>query len=106
MGLQGSQQVQPVRLRLAERLLMTEDDLAVVVLHLTQGDEAAPFGDRAGSVAGDLESLGVEINAGLRVRRQNAFGPPLLQGSCGSRVHILLLVVTGLAACPESRAPG
>src|ERR1017187_2932973 len=31
------------------------------------------------------------INAGLRVRHQNAFGPPLLQGSCGSRVHILLL---------------
>src|ERR1035438_8560053 len=75
---------------------MTEDDLAVIVLHLPQSDEAAPFGDRAGSVAGDLKSLGVEINAGLRVGHQNAFGPPLPQGCCSSRVHILLLVVTGL----------
>ncbi len=85
---------------------MTEDDFAVVVLHLTQSDEAAPLGGRTGSVAGNLESLGVEVNAGLRVGHQDAFCPPLPQGSSGPGVHVLLVIVVRLRLCRGSRAPG
>ena len=75
---------------------MAEDDFAVVVLDLAQGDKAAPLSGRAGGVAGNLESLRVEIKAGLRIGHQNTFGLPLLQGSSGARVHVLLVIVAGL----------
>src|ERR1039457_4139776 len=96
MRLRGSQQVEPISFRLAERLLVTEDDLMVVVLHLTKGDEPAPLGDRTGSVAGNLESLSVEIKAGRRVGHQNAFCPPLPQRSSGAGIDILLVIITSL----------
>src|ERR1035438_6053634 len=96
MCLRGSQQVEPISFRLAERLLVTEDDLMVVVLHLTKGDEPAPLGDRTGSVPRNVESLSVEIKAGFRVGYQNALCSPLLQRSCTSGVDVLLVIIASL----------
>ena len=45
VGVRGLEQVEPVALGLAERLLVAEDDLFGVVVQLAEGDEAAPLLD-------------------------------------------------------------
>ncbi len=77
MRLRCAQQIQTIGLRFAERLLVAEDDLLVVVLKLSRGNKPSAFQFSSGRVAGDLKSLGIEINAGLLVLRQNLLRAPV-----------------------------
>ena len=63
----GLQQVQAVGLGLAQCLLVTVDDLAIVIFHPAQGDEAAPLDLGSAEIAGDLELLNIDIKAGLGI---------------------------------------
>ena len=74
MRVRGLEQVEPVALGLAERLLVAEDHLLGVLVQLAEGDEAAPLLDDLG--AGNLEALRVGEDAGVFFLRQHALLAP------------------------------
>ena len=71
------QQIQPVPLGLAQRLLMAEDHLLAVIVYLADGDKAAPLLDHFRS--GHLEALRVGKDRRRLLLRQHSLLLPGVQ---------------------------
>src|SRR5580698_1633240 len=95
MCARGLEKVQAIGFGLAESLLVTVDDLLVVVVDAAQGDESPALSFGARQISGDIEGLRVHVKAGLGVRLKNAFALPFGQEFGSSAVEVLPVVVLG-----------
>src|SRR5437660_2071093 len=101
MRLGVAEQLQPVFTGLGMGLLVPEDHLVGVVMHLSQCNEAAPLGHVM--VAGSRECLGIEVYRRFRVLFQDAACPPVMQvfGCTGIDVEPRTI---GLPGAPQDDA--
>jgi len=94
-----AQQVEPVGLRLGQRLLVPEHDARGVFLDPAECDEAPPFGPRLGSENAswsafrNSERLGISVDRRLGIPSQNAGLAPVLERRCRSRIDVPVVAV-------------
>ena len=94
VGSTGAQQVQPVGLRLGQRLLVAEHDARGIVLDPAECDEAPAFGLGPASrsvsrkVSRNPEGLGIAVDRRLGILAQNAGLAPVLEGRCRPGIDV------------------
>ena len=86
VGAGGLEEGEAVGLVLGEGLLVAIDDLVGVVVELAEGDEAAALADFV--CAGDGVGLRVDVEGGLGLFFQDAFGAPVVEGRGGAGVDV------------------
>src|SRR3984893_6772816 len=69
----GSKQVEPVGLRLGQRLLVPEDNLGGVIFHTSECDESPALKLASGR---GRKGLRIGVKGGRRIRSEDSFGSP------------------------------
>src|SRR5258708_3477536 len=92
-----AQQVQPVGLRLGQRLLVAEDDAGGIVLDPAKRNETPALGllPASGSVSRNAKGLGITVDGRLRILSQNGCLAPVLEGRCRAGIDVFGVPVPG-----------
>ena len=88
----GTQQVEAIRFRFGQGLLVAKHNLGRIVFDPSQGNEAPPLGFLTGSR--DQKPLGVGVDGGLRILQEDTIPPPIPEEAGGACVDILGPIVS------------